>query len=159
MDTARDPGPIVGHPSIAPKLTTEQWPTWAEIDAFIAAHDGDELAAKVVRAAHRGMMQGPDGLRLLYDIRHAMGWNDLTGLSIMPGGIARMRKSYEWTDIRWAPHDGTHVLVKFEGTSSPPTVAHWFDDPGSPGWFLSVQQHAGPAIHPTHFQRLPAERG
>ena len=30
------------------------------------------------------------------------------------------------------------------------------DGPG--GWFLSVQQYAGPEIHPTHWQRLPAER-
>lgn len=48
-----------------------------------------------------------------------------------------------WRDIRTAPQDGTHVLVRFEGTMRPPTVAHWFGPPDLPGlraggWYLSV---------------------
>lgn len=150
--------PVSGHPSIAPGLTAGEWPSWAEVDAFADATKGGTLAEKIIRAAHSGMMRGPQGLKLLYDIRHAMGWSDLHSLDIMAAGIAEMRKSYLWNLIEWAPKDGTHVLVKFDGTSSPPTVAHWFDDPAEPGWYLSVQQNAGPAIHPTHWQRLPAER-
>ncbi len=159
MSDSREPGLVTGHPSIAPKLAKDEWPTWAEIDAFAKDYDGDAIAAKIIRAAHGGMMRGPQGLRLLYDIRHAMGWSDLHSLDIMAGGIAEMRKSYLWNDIRWAPKDGTHLLVKFEGTSSPPTVAHWFGskDADYGGWFLSVQQHEGPEIFPTHYQRLPAE--
>jgi hypothetical protein len=158
--STREPGPIIGHPSIAPRIEETGWPTWAEVDEVASAHVGDMLVEKIIRVAHCGMMHGPRGLQLLYDIRHAMGWNDLTSLNAMPGGIAEMRKSYLWTDIRWAPRDGTHILVKFEGTTSPPTVAHYWaapDDPG--GWFLSVQQFEGPEIHPTHWQRLPAEKG
>lgn len=151
----REPGPIAGHPSIAPKV---DWPSWAEIDAVAAAYEGDQQMAKIIRAAHGGMMHGPQGIRLLYDIRHALGFSDLHGLSQLASDIALLRKSYLWGPIEYAPRDGTHVLVKFEGTSSPPTVAHWSNDPEGPGWYLSVQQQAGPAIHPTHWQRLPAER-
>lgn len=159
MPDTRQPGPIIGHPSIGPKLTEAEWPTWAEIDEVAKAHDGDPLMAKILRAAHAGMMHGPHGLRLLYDIRHAMGWSDLHSLDIMASGIAEMRKSYLWGPIEYAPKDGTHVLVKFEGTMSPPTVAHYWSAPDDPGgWFLSVQQYEGPEIHPTHWQRLPAER-
>ena len=93
----RGPGPVTGHPSIAPPLDAADWPTWAEIDEVAKAHAGDPLMAKILRAAHGGMMHGPQGLRLLYDIRHAMGWNDLTGLSIMPAGIAEMRRSHAAT--------------------------------------------------------------
>ena len=161
MTAFREAGPITGHPSIAPKLTEAEWPTWAEIDEIAKSYDGAPLMAKIVRAAHGGMMHGPHGLRLLYDIRHAMGFSDLHGLSQLAGDIAELRKSYLWTLIRWAPRDGTHILVKFEGTTSPPTVAHWFQPvpgDGEGGWYLSVQQNAGPPIHPTHWQRLPAER-
>jgi len=160
MDSkTREPGPITGHPSIAPKLDAADWPTLAEIDEVAQIHANDPLMAKILRAAHAGMMHGPHGLRLLYDIRHAMGWNDLTGVRGMPAGIAEMRKSYLWGPIEYAPKDGTHVLVKFEGTTSPPTVAHYWSAPDDPGgWFLSVQQNEGPEIFPTHWQRLPAER-
>ena len=155
----RQPGPVRGHPSIRGPLDAADWPTWAEIDEFVAAHDGDPVVAKIIRAAHAGMMHGPHGLKLLYDIRHAMGWSDLHSLDIMAAGIAEMRKSYLWNDIRWAPKDGTHILVKFDGTTSPPTVAHYWSAPDDMGgWFLSAQQHEGPEIFPTHWQRLPAER-
>ncbi len=46
----------------------------------------DEL--KILRDA-----QSPAGnLKLLYEIREAMGWNDKTSLSIMPNGIRDLRK-------------------------------------------------------------------
>ena len=66
-----------------------------------------------------------------------------------------------WMDIRTAPQDVTHILVRSEGTMSPPTVAHWFGPPGLPGlraggWYLSVQQLEGPAIHPTHWRHVPS---
>lgn len=64
-----------------------------------------------------------------------------------------------WQPIETAPRDGTHVLVMLDG-NLPPTSAHWFgpaDWPGlrSGGWYLSVQQHEGPRLHPTHWQPLP----
>lgn len=67
----------------------------------------------------------------------------------------------EWRTIDSAPKDGTHVLVSFDGTSMPPTVAHWFGPPPLPGlragaWYLSVQQLEGPSINPTHWRDLPA---
>jgi hypothetical protein len=156
--TDREPRPIVGHPSIGPKITAAEWPTWAEIDEIAETYNGDPLMAKILRAAHGGMMHGPSGLKLLYDIRHAMGFSDLHGLSQLAGDIALLRKSYLWGAIEYAPRDGTHVLVKFEGTSSPPTVAHYWSAPDDHGgWFLSVQQYEGPEIHPTHWQRLPAD--
>lgn len=66
-----------------------------------------------------------------------------------------------WQDISTAPKDGTHVLVCFDGTMTPPTVAHWFGPPPLPGlragdWYLSVQQLEGPSINPTHWRPLPA---
>ncbi len=159
MGEAREAGPVRGHPSIAGALDKADWPTWAEIDEVARAHDGDALMAKILRAAHGGMMHGPQGLRLLYDIRHAMGFSDLHGLSQLASDVAELRKSYLWGPIEFAPRDGTHILVKFDGTMSPPTVAHYWSAPDDPGgWFLSVQQNEGPEIRPTHWQRLPAER-
>jgi len=53
--------------------------------------------------------------------------------------------------------------VRFDGTSSPPTVAHWFGPPPLPGlraggWYLSVQQLEGPQIHPTRWMPVPEDR-
>lgn len=159
LEATREPGLVKGHPSIGPKITEAEWPTWAEIDEVAKAHGGNPLMAKIIRAAHGGMMHGPRGLQLLYDIRHAMGFNDLHGLSQLAGDIAHLRASYLWGPIEYAPRDGTHVLVKFEGTTTPPTVAHYWSAPDDPGgWFLSVQQHEGQEIFPTHWQRLPAQR-
>jgi hypothetical protein len=68
-----------------------------------------------------------------------------------------------WRDLSTAPTDGTHILVRFDGTSSPPTVAHWFGPPPLPGlraggWYLSVQQLEGPQIHPTRWMPVPEDR-
>lgn len=68
-----------------------------------------------------------------------------------------------WCDMSTAPTDGTHILVRFDGTSSPPTVAHWFGPPPLPGlraggWYLSVQQFEGPQIHPTRWMPVPEDR-
>lgn len=66
-------------------------------------------------------------------------------------------------DMSAAKRDGTHYLIRLEG-SSPPTVAHWFeDDPklggtGNPGWYLSVSQFAGPPVHPIAWQHISARR-
>jgi hypothetical protein len=57
----------------------------------------------------------------------------------------------DWRDMATAPKDGTHLLVKLPGETTPPTVAHWFQPvpgDGEGGWYLSVQQIAGPAIEP-----------
>lgn len=66
-------------------------------------------------------------------------------------------------DMSAAKRDGTHYLIRLEG-SSPPTVAHWFeDDPklggtGNPGWYLSVSQFAGPPVHPVAWQHISTRR-
>lgn len=80
----------------------------------------------------------------------------LSAAPIAPGG----GEEEGWLDIVTAPRDGTHVIVSFDGTASPPTVAHWFGPPDFPGlrgggWYLSVQQFEGPQINPTHWRPLP----
>lgn len=85
----------------------------------------------------------------------------------LPGGLV---VEQGWQTMETALMDGTHILVCLEGppfgqfwtfAQNPPTVAHWFGPPDSPGlraggWYLSVQQNDGGRIRPTHWRHLPA---
>lgn len=53
---------------------------------------------EVRRLREEATLRGPAGLRLVYEIREALGWNDKTSLSILPTGVRDLRKAL--TEIR-----------------------------------------------------------
>jgi hypothetical protein len=111
-------------------------------------------------------------LREQYDPREARFWSNETARAAhvvtplfacppVPAAPAQAPGELPWRDMSTAPKDGTHLLVKLPGETMPPTVAHWFQpvpgpDAGDAGWYLSVQQFAGPAIEPVGWLPIPA---
>lgn len=122
------------------------------------ASSAERFIAAVIAAEGDDWRRADDEgeLLLCYDGEDGDGYFDVHAAMAAAIGAPDQR----WRDMSTAPRDGTHILVKFDGTTSPPTVAHWFgpaDLPGlrSGGWYLSVQQLEGPAIYPTHWRPLP----
>lgn len=71
-----------------------------------------------------------------------------------------------WRSIETAPKDGTHILACDASTrydawwtfmQRPPTVVHWWSNPGEEGFYTSVNE-VEPQVpfSPTHWRPLPA---
>lgn len=89
-------------------------------------------------------------LSLIDERDYAEGWADTLAYAIADyfsvdiGEHSNLNKPWQnavaWLDRPWrgietAPTDGTHILVRSEGSpQQPPTTAHWFEG----GWHLSV---------------------
>jgi hypothetical protein len=58
----------------------------------------EALEAENARLKQALAMHGPGGLRLIYDVRSALGWNDKTSLELLPGGVKELRNAL--ADIR-----------------------------------------------------------
>lgn len=69
----------------------------------------------------------------------------------------------EWKPIETAPKDGTHILafraligIRYTNLTNPPTVVHWWDNPGEEGFYTSVNElEPQEPFRATHWMPLP----
>jgi len=76
-------------------------------------------------------------------------------------------KTGGWRDIATAPKDGTHILAcdartpygpQWTFNQRPPTVVHWWANPGEEGFYTSVNEMEPQATFPaTHWKPLGSE--
>jgi len=87
-----------------------------------------------------------------------------------PPSASSAQSSDGWRPIESAPKDGTHILACANYPSNPysatwtfnqrpPTVVHWFPEPGEEGFYLSHGTGDLPPFEATHWMPLPNPPG
>lgn len=65
----------------------------SDADCEMFAKKFEEAADELARLTQALAMANTGGLKLIYNIRTALGWNDKTGLDLLPGGVRDLRKA------------------------------------------------------------------
>ncbi len=85
---------------------------WTAAEQDSVLDDIDALRARAEQAEEKLALANTGGLKLLYEIRAALGWNDKTSLSIMGDGVKRLRERAERaeTALSWCVENDGECL-------------------------------------------------